>query len=113
MGKPGGDQAEQRLPDLELGQPRASKTCWTSRRAVEQRQQPPLLGRELRRRSPTCARSTEKIRSKDRDLLLDQAPLVHPPGALEQQELGVDPDQEILPLGADAGLEVEGAGASR
>ena len=42
------------------------------------------------------------------NLLLDEAPFVHPPGALEQQRLGTDADQEILALGPHAGLEVEG-----
>ncbi len=46
------------------------------------------------------------------DLLFDQAPLVHPARAFEQQRLGIDPHQEVL-IRPHAGLEVEGALRSR
>ena len=109
MGEPGRDQAVERLPDLELHHAGLVDDLLDVARAVEQRQQPLLLAPTASGAdSPMCAWSTEKIRSNDGNLLLDQAPLVHPPRALEQQELRVDPDQEVLALGTDAGLEVEG-----
>ena len=108
MGEPGGDQSEQGLPHLELDQPGFLDHLLHVAGPVEQRQQPPLLRRELGRRLAEVVPVHREDQVEGRDLLLDQAPLVDPPGALEQQVLGVDPDEEILPLRPDAGLEVEG-----
>ena len=54
---------------------------------VDQRQQPLLLGRERRGRLADVLLVDREDQVEGGDLLLDQAPLVDPPGALEQQAL--------------------------
>src|SRR6266571_2449830 len=96
------------LPISNSPSPESSITWFTSRDASSSGKRRCCVSVSLASLMASRSLSTTKIRSKE-DLLLDQAPLVHPARALEEQRLGVDRNQEILTLGADVHLEVEGA----
>ena len=104
----GGDQPEERLAHLELDQPAFLHHLAHVAGPVEQRHQRPLLRRELGRRLAEVGAIHREDQVERRDLLLDQAPLVYPAGALEEEVLRVDPHEEVLALRPHARLEVEG-----
>jgi hypothetical protein len=107
--EPGRDEAIQRLAHLELDQPRFLDDLLHVVGAVEQIEQA-LLGRGqlgVRALDPEPVHLEDQVEGGN--LLLDLAPLVHPPGALEQERFGVDGDEEVLLLRPHPGLEVEGA----
>src|SRR2546427_6292311 len=78
-------------------------------RCIEQRQEALLRVRELGLADGEPVLVHDEDQVEGGDLLLDQAPLVHPARALEEQRLAVDRNQELLTVGADVRLEVEGA----
>jgi hypothetical protein len=102
------NQAVQRLADLELDHAGVIDELPDIASAIDHWQQPLLLHRERRSRLVDVLVIDRENQIKRRDLLFDQAPFIHPPGALEQQRFGADPDQEVLALGPDPRLEVEG-----
>src|SRR2546426_11109076 len=109
MHEAGGDQPVQRLPNLELAESRVLDDLVDVAAAVEQRKDALLRIGELRLADREAVLVELEDQVERRDLFLDQAPLVHAAGALEQQRLGVDRDQEVLPLRPDVDLEVEGS----
>ena len=108
MHESGGDQAVEGLADLEFPEPGVLDHLVHVARAVEQRQHALLRfgERGLADREPVLVDGEDQVERGD--LLLDQAPLVHPARAFEQQRLRVDVDQEVLALRPHLALEVEG-----
>ena len=80
--KPGGDEPVQRLADVELEQAGVVDQPRHVALAVQQRQEPLLLGgeRDAGGRQPRAVHHEDQV--EGRDLLLDEAPLVHPARAL-------------------------------
>ena len=81
VGEPGGDQAVERLPGLELGEARGFDHRAEVAAAVQQGENPPLRLGELRLMSLDLSVEHRIDQVEAGDLLLDQAPLVHPPRA--------------------------------
>src|SRR2546425_6566772 len=96
MHEAGGDQAVQRLADLEFAEPGVLDHLVHVARAVEQRQHALLRfgERGLADREPVLVDGEDQVERGD--LLLDQAPLVDAARAFEQQRLRVDVDEEVL-----------------
>ncbi len=99
MGEPGSDEPEERLADLELDQARFVDHVLDITTTVEQRQQDALFTRQAGSglRHPRLIDGEDEIERGD--LLLDQTPFVHPPGAFEEKEFGIDPNEEVFLLG--------------
>ena len=100
------DQAEERLAHVELHHPAVVDHVLHAAPAVHQRQDLALLVAELEALDRLGAGHVEDQLERG-DLLLDQAPLVDAPGALQQEVLGVDRHQHGPLLGALVGLELE------
>ena len=90
MREAGGDEAVKRLAHVELHQPGILHDLLDVAGAVEQRQDPLLLAGQRHARLPDVRRVRREDEVEARNLLLDDAPLVHPAGALQQQHLGID-----------------------
>ena len=109
MREPGRDEPEERLADLELDEARFVDYLLDVTTSVEQRHQDALFPRQAGSGlgDPRVIDGEDEIERGD--LLLDQTPFVHPPGAFEEKEFGIDPNEKVFPLGTNTGLEVEGA----
>jgi hypothetical protein len=107
---PGGDEAIERLPHLELHHAGLVDQLLHVPRAIEQGQELLLRLGERHALFGLVGAVGGEQQVETRDLLLDQAPLVHPARAFEQQPLRVDLHEKVLPIGTHAGLEVERAG---
>ncbi len=96
LDEPGREQSVQRLADVELAHRRDVDDSGHVARAVEQGQDGLLLVGETVGGRAELVPGAMVDEVEGRDLLLDQAPLVHPPRTLEQQALGVERDEERL-----------------
>ena len=102
-----GHEPVQGFPDFELAQSRVFDDLIHVARSVEQRQQAVLHLRELRIADRKAIAVHQEDQVEGGDLFLDQAPLIHPARAFEQQRFRIDGDKEVLLLGADVSFEVE------
>src|SRR5438132_14389866 len=104
MHESGGDQAVQRLADLEFPEPGVLDHLVHVARAVEQRQHALLRfgERRLADREPVLVDGEDQVERGD--LLLDQAPLVYPARAFWAQRLRADVDEAVLALGPQLAL---------
>src|SRR4029077_3322907 len=107
--EPRRDQTVERLADLEFPQPRILDDLVHVTRSIEQRQEALLRIGEFPFADGEAVLVDREDQIERRNLLLDQAPLIDPPGTLEEQRLRIDRDQEVLPLRTDVRLEVERA----
>src|SRR5918993_114724 len=106
MGEAGREQAVERLADFELDEAGLFDDLLHVPGTVEKRQERPLRGRQGHVGILDVGLVYGEDEIERRDLLLDQAPLVDAPGALEKEAFRVDRDQEVFALGTDARLEV-------
>src|SRR5687768_4306860 len=107
MQEAGGRKAVQRLADVELAEPRFVHEPGDVAPAVNETDERLLLHRQLRTAllEPSAIELEHDVEA--RNLLLDEAPLIHPARPLEEERLGIDRHDEILLVRLDVGLEVE------
>ena len=99
------------LPTSNSTRPDASTTSWTSFRPLRSGRIDLLFVAQPDSRGLEAGLVGLEDDVERGDLLGDEAPLVHPPRPLEQERFRVDRDEEVLALGTDPRLEVEGAAA--
>ena len=90
MQEAGGEEPVERLPHLELPEPRVLDQPMDVPLAVDQREESLLGHGERHFADGQVIAIDDEDHVERRNLLLDQAPLVHPTRALEQQRLGID-----------------------
>jgi hypothetical protein len=105
--EPGREQSVQGLPYVELRHAGGLDDGVDVVLPVQQSHDPSLLFGEGHVTGGQASPIHAEHHVKGGDLLLDQAPFIHPTRPFEQERLGIDRDHEILRVGLDVALERE------